>query len=349
MSEISTRITSIWGDDLLVDGFSPIPNSLIRNYRELGIEHGEWGFICTVLSFKHGSRDPYPEQSTLAGILKVSTRQIRKWTESLVKKRLLLVGRRYNGSLTYNFTPLLNRVRELACSESQVPPEPEVPLTGTVPGPQVPANRFKRFKRFFLKRSTTTSTINTGICNPESTETLTEVKNVSSPLPHEKIDWEKKYEFSNAYERIQSAIRRRRPSYHPKEKDTVLMHRLLESAVPIDFILHTLDNIFKERPKTPINAFAYCEPIITERWANELAKSESVAPIDFMGPAANIVAAPKQSRQRRRRSNNTNKAKSTKQPYDLYAEHNSPEIYQHYQETGRDQRYEAFYALFPDE
>lgn len=345
MSEISTRVTAIWGDDLLVDGFSPIPNFLIRHYRELGIEHGEWGFICTVLSFKHDSRDPYPEQSTLAGMLKVSTRQIRKWTDSLVKKRLLLVVRRYNGSLVYNFTPLLHRVQSLLETEPQVPVEPEVPLASNVStGPEVPANRFKRF---FVKKSTTTSTkINAHEDAPKSPTQINAVQNFTTPLPHEKIDWGKS-EFNDFYAKIRAAMRRRTPGYHPKEKDIVLMHRLLDSHVPVDFIMYTLDDIFSERPNTPINAFAYCEPIIAERWANELAKSKSVEPIEFNQVMATEAPTPRE--RKARPGKNANNAKSTKRHYDLYAEHNSPEIYQRYQETGRDERYEAFYALFPDE
>lgn len=119
MSEQSTRIEVIWGSRLLDDGFTSIPNILIRNYRKLGISHGEWGLICTLLTYKHDARDPYPSQETLAEHLDVTVRQIKKWVESLVDKKLLFVGRRRNsttkvfGSAVYNFKPLIQAALQL--------------------------------------------------------------------------------------------------------------------------------------------------------------------------------------------------------------------------------------------
>lgn len=109
-----TRLEIMWGTRLLDDGFTSIPNILIRSYRKLGIEHGEWGFICTVLTFKHDQNDPYPSRKTLAEHLCCSERQIEKWVSSLVSKNLLLTGQRKNSTTqkwdnrVFNFKPLLD-------------------------------------------------------------------------------------------------------------------------------------------------------------------------------------------------------------------------------------------------
>ncbi|MCF8567042.1 helix-turn-helix domain-containing protein [Alicyclobacillus tolerans] len=115
----TTRIEMIWGSRLLDEGFTAIPNILLRNYRKLGIDHNEWGLLCVLLSYKHDARDPYPEQETLAQNLGLSVRQVRNLTTSLQSKGFLIVGRRRNqrtqkyGSLVYNLSPLMNKLLEI--------------------------------------------------------------------------------------------------------------------------------------------------------------------------------------------------------------------------------------------
>lgn len=173
------RIEAIWGVKLLDEGFLSIPNILVRNYRKLGIEHGEWGLICTILTYKHDTRDPYPSQETLAEHLGVSRKQIEKWTKSLHEKGLVLIGQRRNvnskkfGNAVYNFRPLIDAALSLvgekplpsqvqnewnieykkpselevgAAMEPQVGTEPEVgtalePQVGMESEPQVRTNR----------------------------------------------------------------------------------------------------------------------------------------------------------------------------------------------------------------
>ncbi|WP_157067117.1 helix-turn-helix domain-containing protein [Alicyclobacillus shizuokensis] len=160
------KLEAIWGHRLLDEGFLAIPNIIVRNYRRLGIEHGEFGFICAVLTYKHDGRDPYPSQETLAEHLQCSTRQIRKWADSLEKKGLLLIGQRRNrqskqfGNVVYNFRPLIEAALKLVGEkplpaskedwdveyrqpvEPEVPAEPQIPVELQVPtgntGLQVP-------------------------------------------------------------------------------------------------------------------------------------------------------------------------------------------------------------------
>lgn len=126
MEDQKTPLEVIWGHRLLDEGFTSIPNIVVRNYRKLGIEHGEWGFICTLLTYKHDHRDPYPSQETIASHMQVSVRQIKKWSESLVSKNLLLVGQRRHvknrqfGSAVYNFKPLIQAALALV-GETQLP------------------------------------------------------------------------------------------------------------------------------------------------------------------------------------------------------------------------------------
>ncbi len=142
----SSTLEAIWGVRLLDEGFLGMPNLVVRNYRQLGIEHGEFGLICIILTYKHDSRDPYPSHETLAEHLQCSTRQVRKWIDNLEAKQLLRVGRRRNkeskqlGPMVYNFHPLIDAALLLVGEkplpettdqwdiEYQLPQEPEVPL-----------------------------------------------------------------------------------------------------------------------------------------------------------------------------------------------------------------------------
>lgn len=141
----------LWGVALLDEGYTSIPNLIIRNYRRLGIEHGEYGFLNQLLSYKHDTRDPYPSRETLANNMCCSERQIDKWVKSLRDKGFLRTGRRRNihskkwANTVYNFKPLLDAVHRLigetplpdAQTEYEIvwddePPVPEVRM-GSVP------------------------------------------------------------------------------------------------------------------------------------------------------------------------------------------------------------------------
>lgn len=123
-------IEAVWGHRLLDEGFLAIPNIVVRNYRHLGIEHGEFGFICTILTYKHDTKDPYPSQEKLAAHMKCSTRQVQKWIDSLYNKGLLLVGQRQHptkkqwGHNVYNFRPLIEKALAYV-GQSPLPPDPD--------------------------------------------------------------------------------------------------------------------------------------------------------------------------------------------------------------------------------
>lgn len=131
----TNKFNIIWGNEIATDGFTMIPNVLIRNYRKLGIQHGEFGFLAALLSFKHDERDPYPSRETLAEILNCGERQISKWIESLKEKGFIKTDRvrrenqKWDGN-TYDFRPLIKKLVSLAkpCDhEGQKPHDHEGP------------------------------------------------------------------------------------------------------------------------------------------------------------------------------------------------------------------------------
>ena len=126
-NRVNSHVEIIWGVRLLDDGFTAIPNLIIRNYRKLGIEHGEWGLICQLLTYKHDERDPFPSRKELAENLCCSERQIDKWVKSLREKKLIRTGTRRNShnkqfaGTVYSLKPLLDACLGLV-GEPALPP-----------------------------------------------------------------------------------------------------------------------------------------------------------------------------------------------------------------------------------
>ncbi|MBA2873155.1 biotin operon repressor [Anoxybacillus calidus] len=119
-----THVEVIWGTPILDEGFTPIPNLIIRYASEL-MTPKEFQFICVLATFKHDSRDPYPSQETLGKYLGgISERAVRKLVDGLEEKGLLAVGYRYvdgkRKNAVYSLKPLIDRVLELA-GESRLP------------------------------------------------------------------------------------------------------------------------------------------------------------------------------------------------------------------------------------
>ena len=172
----NSKLEIIWGNRLLDEGFTSIPNLLIRNYRNIGIEHGEYGFISVLLSYKHDARDPYPSRTTLAKNLNCSERMVNKWVENLKKKGLLKTGRRRNivskrwDNTVYNFGPLMNKLLEYV-GEKPMPvsndtfeiewdDEPHVPEVPMGRGPEVPTKSTRSLKENIKKDDDNHESIN---------------------------------------------------------------------------------------------------------------------------------------------------------------------------------------------
>ena len=402
-----------WGVRLLDEGSLAIPNLVVRHYRDLGIEHGEFGLICTILTYKHDKDDPYPTHDALAQHLHCSERQVRKWVGTLEAKGLLRVGRRRKvdskqlGPMVYNFKPLVDAALRLV-GESPLPepngkweveyrepmgPGPEVPVdTGPeVPvgtGPQVPLKRsLKRSLKDLDDDDLTRARggIQTSPCEDKGSiehrsKSATPISMMSTPSSldgvwgvsrnlsgEDDFAW-KESDSLVAYEAwnetaaslpselplpeplpslplsapiasteglptsptihdVCDAVDRRmgekllRP-YMTKGGEYQTIVDFLASGIPPQFILNGIDYTFDHFSDKHPNSFAYCGKIIAQLWANELEKAAPPQPIDW--------TAYQQPAQRRPSRQIRNSLGSTGQ------------------KSERDERYSAFYELFPD-
>ncbi|WP_029421813.1 helix-turn-helix domain-containing protein [Alicyclobacillus macrosporangiidus] len=160
---------------------------------------------------------------------------------------------------------------------------------------------------------------------PEAPDTGIVVQASSSPdsvgrVPNDvtPIAWEKEEDpyLAVDYRMMQHLGR----PYIARENDYRAIKQLLDSGVPLDFILDGIDYTFATFAHKKIRSFAYCAEVIKQRWACELAKREAAVAIDWSAY---------------RTSNDRRSTKKSGQAMET-------------QEVVRDERYRAFYELFPD-
>lgn len=136
---------------------------------------------------------------------------------------------------------------------------------------------------------------------------------------------------TDAYSEIEARMQMHmgRP-YIAKQKDYIAIKEFLVSDIPLDWILSGIDRVFASRPDTRdrIRGFAYVAEVLKDDWACELAKQAPVQPIHFEHRTPNTQPP-----------NFGSGTMSTKRPTtDPYTAR-----------PVRDERYEAFYRLFPND
>jgi hypothetical protein len=112
-----TKIVQIWGD-ILDEGFTSVPNILLRYRSNLGIKPHHLALIIDIMSFKWDTENPFPSYSTLAQRAGVTERSIRKTIQELEEMNLLIRTQRFDEetgaqiTTIFDFRPLIQRLIE---------------------------------------------------------------------------------------------------------------------------------------------------------------------------------------------------------------------------------------------
>lgn len=112
-----TKIVQIWGD-ILDDGFTSVPNILLKHRNKLGIKPQHLTLIIDIMSFKWDSENPFPSYFTLAQRSGVAERSIKRLTQDLEEMGLLKRTPRFHEdtgaqiTTIYDFRPLINKLAE---------------------------------------------------------------------------------------------------------------------------------------------------------------------------------------------------------------------------------------------
>jgi len=115
-----------WGNKILDDGFTMIPNTLLENYTKIGLNHTDMAVITAILRFAYHGKRPFPSQKTITNITGLSERTIRDTINKIMIKGYLTVQKRYikgegneirRTSNLYNFTGLYKKVEDIKKEE----------------------------------------------------------------------------------------------------------------------------------------------------------------------------------------------------------------------------------------
>ena len=103
----SFSIKGKWPDKVLEQGFTAIPNSLIRFRVELGIGISEFFVILAIESYRWDNwNQPFPSLKALSKLTGLSERQVGRITRGLASSGYIVKTRRFNKTNLYDLTPL---------------------------------------------------------------------------------------------------------------------------------------------------------------------------------------------------------------------------------------------------
>lgn len=91
----ATETVVSWGNKILDEGFTMLPNVLIENYHNIGISDTQMLILIAIMRFSFRGKQPFPAQKTLADITGLATRTIIRAIKSLKMKGYMTVTKRY--------------------------------------------------------------------------------------------------------------------------------------------------------------------------------------------------------------------------------------------------------------
>jgi len=117
------NVTSAFGTDLMMQGFTSIPNILLKHYKSMGISDTEMLLIIQLLRIHSEDKDFFPTPETLSNYMQSDISLIENDLSSLIEKDILAVTKYYDEKhdiivVGYDFEPLFEAVSEVwACSK----------------------------------------------------------------------------------------------------------------------------------------------------------------------------------------------------------------------------------------
>ena len=112
-----TRIVQIWGE-ILDEGFTSVPNILLRYRTNLGIKPKHLSLIIDIMSFKWDAENPFPSYTTLATRAGMEERSIKRTMQELEELKLLVRTPRFDEesgaqiTTIFDFRPLIKKLTE---------------------------------------------------------------------------------------------------------------------------------------------------------------------------------------------------------------------------------------------
>lgn len=112
------NITAAFGSDLVLEGFTSIPNKLIKMYSRIGITDFQMLLLVHLIRFVVEERECYPNPEMIADLMESTSAKVKKELADLLDKEIITVSEYYdkNNNMVfdgYDLEPLFLRVSDV--------------------------------------------------------------------------------------------------------------------------------------------------------------------------------------------------------------------------------------------
>ncbi|MFA4886364.1 MAG: primosomal protein DnaI, partial [Desulfotomaculaceae bacterium] len=112
------NITATFGSDLVLEGFTSVPNILLKMYRRIGISDFQMMILINLIRFRVEDRDYYPAPEAIAQYMESTSASIKNELADLQGKEIIAVSEYYDNEKNvvfkgYDFEPLFLKVSDV--------------------------------------------------------------------------------------------------------------------------------------------------------------------------------------------------------------------------------------------
>ncbi len=111
-------ITATFGSDLVLEGFTSVPNILLKMYNRIGISDFQMMILINLIRFRVEDRDYYPAPETIAQYMEATPDSVKNELDDLQGKEIIAVSEYYDSENNavfkgYDFEPLFLKVSDV--------------------------------------------------------------------------------------------------------------------------------------------------------------------------------------------------------------------------------------------
>lgn len=112
------NITATFGSDLVLEGFTSIPNILLKIYRRIGISDFQMIILIQLIRLRVEDRNYYPSPEVIAQYMESPPARIKNELADLLEKEIIAVSEYYDNDKNvifngYDFDPLFLKVSDV--------------------------------------------------------------------------------------------------------------------------------------------------------------------------------------------------------------------------------------------
>lgn len=112
------NITATFGSDLVLEGFTSVPNILLKMYRRIGISDFQMMILINLIRFRVEDKDYFPTPEAIAQYMESTSASIKNELADLQGKEIIAVSEYYDNEKNtvfkgYDFEPLFLKVSDV--------------------------------------------------------------------------------------------------------------------------------------------------------------------------------------------------------------------------------------------